>query len=415
MQPLAHAVRGLLFSCHHAQNRNLRPLSIFPMTSGNSRIRPASRQRIPGLDGIRACAFLMVIFGHSGFRWVPDGFGVTVFFFLSGYLITTLLRREFIQSGSISVSRFYIRRAFRILPPLYCGIAFSVLAACIGLTASAVRWKAVLAILLFLTNYEEAILHYSVPLGLSVLWSLAVEEHFYLLFPPGYRLFQKWSVSRRRQASTLLLICAAVLVWRVVLMAGYHVFWNRVYTGTDTRLDSILLGCILAIGCNPVLDSVDRLSRSQWTAAAWSAATVLVFTIALRGEVFRQTVRYSIQGLALMPIFVYVIRFPDSPITRIFDTRLLVHIGDLSYALYVIHYTVMFAVQEWIATNPFLTVTITLSVSYVIARIIRIFVENPFARMRDRVLAKGQQPARPVQTDPVPSSSAGDVALPLIS
>jgi peptidoglycan/LPS O-acetylase OafA/YrhL len=135
----------------------------------------------------------------------------------------------------------------------------------------------------------------------------------------------------------------------------------------------------------------------------------------MRGEPFRQTFRYSIQGLALMPIFVYVIRFPDSAITRIFDTKALVHIGDLSYALYVVHYTVMFAVQKWITVDPFLTVTITLSVSYVIARIIRILVENPFARMRDRVLAKEQQRVLTARRSPVPNSSTEDVALRLIS
>ena len=208
------------------------------------------------------------------------------------------------------------------------------------------RWKSVATILLFLTNYEEALLHYTVPVGLSVLWSLAVEEHFYLLFPVAYKFLRKWSINRLHQVSALLLICGAVLAWRIVLMDGYHVFWNRVYTGTDTRLDSILFGCILAIGFNPVIDNVDCLSRRQWTVAGWLAFAVLTASIAMRGEPFRQTFRYSIQGLALMPIFVYVIRFPDSAITRIFDTKALVHIGDLSYALYVVHYTVMFAVQK---------------------------------------------------------------------
>lgn len=384
------------------------------MMAGSTSLPSKSPRRIPGLDGIRGCAFLLVVFGHSGFKWVPDGFGVTVFFFLSGYLITTLLRRELIQSGSISISRFYTRRAFRILPPLYCGIALSISAALLGFTTSPVRWKSVATILLFLANYEEAFLHYSVPLGLSVLWSLSVEEHFYLLFPLVYRFLQKWFLSRMRQVSTLLLICAGVLVWRIVLIDGYHVFWNRVYTGTDTRLDSILFGCVLAIGFNPVIDNVDRLSRRQWTLVAGTAVAVLLISIAMRGEPFRQTFRYSIQGLALMPVFVYVIRFSDSGMTRFFDTKLLVHIGDLSYALYVTHYTVMFSVQKWITVDPFLTVTITLAVSYGIARIIRILVEKPVARMRDRVLAKEQRRARVSRRDPVQNSSTEGVSLPLI-
>src|SRR5271170_6379627 len=80
---------------------------------------PAHGSRIHGLDGIRACAFLLVLGGHAGFAWIPGGFGVTVFFFLSGYLIATLLRLEFKESGRIDLRAFYIRRAFRILPLFY--------------------------------------------------------------------------------------------------------------------------------------------------------------------------------------------------------------------------------------------------------------------------------------------------------
>src|SRR4051794_26452168 len=85
-------------------------------------MRIGGQNHIRGLDGIRALAFFLVLGGHSGFSWIPNGFGVTLFFFLSGYLITTLLRLEYIQTGAISISRFYVRRAFRILPPFYCAL-----------------------------------------------------------------------------------------------------------------------------------------------------------------------------------------------------------------------------------------------------------------------------------------------------
>jgi peptidoglycan/LPS O-acetylase OafA/YrhL len=78
---------------------------------------------------MRAFAFLLVLVGHCGFSWIPNGFGVTVFFFLSGYLITTLLRLEWLQTGLISVPSFYIRRAFRILPPFYVAVILAVVTA----------------------------------------------------------------------------------------------------------------------------------------------------------------------------------------------------------------------------------------------------------------------------------------------
>lgn len=343
---------------------------------------------ISGLDGIRACAFLFVLVGHCGISWVPNGFGVTVFFFLSGYLITTLLRREWIRTGTISISRFYIRRAFRILPPLYCGLVFAIVLALTGVTHTEVHWKAIVAIQLFMTNYSDALLKVSVPLGLSVLWSLAVEEHFYLVFPWVYRSMLRASMAKHGQVLFLSGLCVLVFSWRVVLMSVYHVFWNRVYTGTDTRLDSILFGSILAIAANPVIDRLDGVSKRRYVVAAVLGVLVLVASIAMRGEMFRQTARYTIQGMALFPVFVYVIRYSESAITRFLDARILTHIGELSYSLYLVHYTVMFAVKTWIGTNPYLVLSVTFALSYMLAVILRGAVELPANRMRNRILKK---------------------------
>ena len=348
----------------------------------------ANPSHIRGLDGIRACAFLLVLCGHCGFSWIPNGFGVTVFFFLSGYLITTLLRKEWIHNGSISVSHFYVRRAFRILPPLYCALILAIALALTGATHSEVHWKAVAAIQLFLTNYSDLIVGASVPLGLSVLWLLAVEEHFYLVFPWVYRALLKGGMRRSRQVVLLGCICLLALVWRTVLMSDFHVFWNRVYTGTDTRLDSILFGSIMAIAVNPVIDRLDRITRRRCAIAAVIGVVVLIVSIAMRGELFRQTLRYTVQGVALFPIFVYVIRYSDSTVTRIMEWKVLTHIGDLSYSLYVVHYTVMFVVKIWVTTNPFLTLLITFTVSYIIAEFMRRYVELPSVRMRNRVLER---------------------------
>lgn len=347
-----------------------------------------SGSRIRGLDGIRACAFLMVLGGHCGFTWIPNGFGVTVFFFLSGYLITTLLRMEWIRGGSISVSRFYIRRAFRILPPLYCALAFAILLALTGITHSEVQWKAVAAIQLFLTNYSEQLIGASVPLGLSVLWSLAVEEHFYLVFPWAYRYLLKVGMRRSWQVVLLGCVCLVVLAWRTSLMFHFHVFWNRVYTGTDTRLDSILFGSIMAIGLNPVIDRLDGITKRHCVIAACIGVVALVASIAMRGEMFRQTIRYTIQGVALFPIFFYVVRYTDSLITRIFEWKVLTHIGDLSYSLYVVHYTVMFVVKTWVTTKPTFTLVLTFIVSFLLAEFMRHFIELPSARTRNRVLGR---------------------------
>lgn len=353
-------------------------------------MRTGGRNHIRGLDGIRALAFLLVLGGHSGFSWIPNGFGVTVFFFLSGYLITTLLRLEYIQTGAISASRFYVRRAFRILPPFYCALVFAIVLAWAGLTASEVHWKAIALVQLFLTNYSDYLGGPILTAGLSVLWSLAVEEHFYLIFPFVYRGLVK-DVARYWQLMLFGCLCILVLVWRITLMSVLHADWYRVYTGTDTRIDSILYGSILAISVNPVIDNLDGLSKRLCTLAALAGGVVLIASIAIRGEVFRQTIRYTIQGVALFPIFLFVIRYADSAITRFLELKFFTHIGELSYSMYVVHATVLAALHVRVKTGPLGTIIPAFMFSYALAFVIRRCVEIPAHRMRNRALRKFEE------------------------
>lgn len=308
------------------------------------------------------------------------------FFFLSGYLITTLLRREWLRTGTISVSHFYIRRAFRILPPLYVAVVFAVTLAWAGITHSHVSWKALVAIQFFLTNYFPLLTKAALPVGLTVLWSLAVEEHFYLLFPWLYRGMLRTNLSRVEQAGCFGGVCLAVLAWRIVLFCGHHVPWERVYTGTDTRLDSILFGAMTAIVANPSLDRFDESRKRTYSIATIVGLLVLLGSIAVRGEVFRQTARYTIQAMALWPVFIYIVLFKRSLATRILEWSVLRRIGELSYSLYLVHYTVMFVVRSVVGTNPYAVTCVTFCVSVIIALGMRYVIELPAYRMRNHVL-----------------------------
>jgi len=141
-------------------------------------------RHIPSLNGIRAGSFLIVFGSHAlGGSLIPGGLGVTVFFFLSGYLITTLMRAEYEKNATVSLRHFWLRRALRILPPLYLVVLGSVLLALAVYPPGTVRSPAVASQLLFYANYYDGA--GDVP-GTRVIWSLAVEEHFYLLFPLFY-------------------------------------------------------------------------------------------------------------------------------------------------------------------------------------------------------------------------------------
>ena len=343
---------------------------------------------IPSLDGLRALSFLTVFAGHVGLdRFVPGGFGVTVFFFLSGFLITTLMRAEFARFGSLSLSHFWLRRALRILPPFYLVLLATTLTASLIDPGTAVSGRAVAARALHVTNYWLILHGYDgEPPGTGVYWSLAVEEHFYLLFPWLYLAMQKLQLPAFKQAQLLWALCALVLIWRCVLVLALHAPADRTYMGSDTRLDSILFGCALAVWKNPVLDA-PTLAASFWKYVIVPvAAFVLVASLLITAAEFRETVRYSLQGVALTFLFIAAIRFRDNAYFRVLNWRPIAFLGALSYSLYLLHYAVILGVRHELATlHPVLQAVVALGVSLALAWLIYLVVERPCARLRRRL------------------------------
>jgi hypothetical protein len=229
----------------------------------------ARHDAIPALDGFRALAIIFVMLSHVGLeRLFPGQFGVTLFFFLSGYLITTLLRRELERTGRIDLGGFYLRRAVRILPPLYITILFVLSLNAAGAIPPMKLW-AVPFDLVFLSNYFP---FSSIPIGL---WSLAVEEHFYLGFPLLFLLLGR-RLSFAQCALAFLGLCAVVLAVRLG-EAQRVTDLQQVNFWTHTRLDSILFGSVLALWNNPVADRDDRLPRG--VAGYLIAAALLLPTL----------------------------------------------------------------------------------------------------------------------------------------
>lgn len=345
---------------------------------------PDNAAHLPSLDGLRAISFLLVFLAHAGVPDVPGGFGVTIFFFLSGYLITTRLRLEHEARGEVSLKQFYLRRALRILPPFYLVLVLAGLAAWLGVVPGGVRGRAVLAQVLHLSNYW--VVRFGCagqPGGTGVFWSLAVEEHFYLVFPCVYVLLCRCMPEPRRQALSLHLVCALVLVWRVVLVFGLRAGEARTYMGSDTRVDSILFGCALALSGNPALDGPPRLGDAVWRRVLLPTGLLLLLaTFVFRAPAFRESVRYTIQGIALVPVFVVALRWPAWGPFRILNFRALTFLGILSYPLYLVHY-VLLSAFEAVPGAPRGALVLALSVG--VAWAIHELVEKPCARLRRRV------------------------------
>lgn len=342
---------------------------------------------IPGLDGIRAIAFVLVYLGHSGLeKYVGHGgIGVTIFFFLSGFLITTLLRIEADGSGTISIPQFYLRRMFRIFPPMYLTVALWMALATAGIFVGTVYWQSILVASLYLANYVTFLTPHGIPGGLGILWSLAVEEHFYLLFPWLFLVFLRRQWSRAKMSAILAGLCALALAWRFVAMLWLHSTTN--YYRTDSRFDSILFGCLLAVAVNPFVDDTPEWVRRYSGRLAVLGLAGLLASMLIRGPIFADTLRYTIQGLALGPIFVFVLSFPKSRLVMRLEHSAMRWIGRRSYAMYLIHVCIIHAFSERLGMNLTLAGLVSAPVVCGYAWAMAKCVEEPLGRLK-KALAK---------------------------
>ena len=343
---------------------------------------------IPSLDGIRAVAVLIVFLSHVGIKYVPGGFGVTVFFFLSGYLITTLLRREHDRSNRIDLRKFYMRRVLRILPPFYLVLLLAIGASwLVGVYSefSSLQLEALVSQFFHYSNYHNVVYgNQYMSLGTEVYWSLAVEEHFYLLFPLFYILLRRFKLGASKQATVFLGICLLVLLWRCLLVFTMGADYDRIFFATDTRIDSILFGCAMAVAYNPAMEQDRQLSERnlKWVFLPLGLVLLLI-TLAVRLDSFRDTLRYTVQGVALYPIFIAAIRFPDWGLFRVLNWSWVRFVGVLSYSLYLVHFVVIKILN---ATMPELgmlaTGLIALVISFAISYGIYRFAEVPAAKLK---------------------------------
>ncbi len=341
---------------------------------------------IPSLDGLRAIAVLLVFAAHAGLsHLVPGGLGVTIFFFLSGFLITTLMRLEFEKTGALSFGKFYLRRVYRILPPFYLVLALVLLLALSGALQSDMQWGAVAAQAAQFTNYYLIIAgaEHTVP-GLTVLWSLSVEEHFYLLFPLVFLAMAR-RVGNRKMASIIALFCGAVLAWRLALVLGMNAPPERTYYASDTRIDSIMFGSILALWKNPVLDAPMFKSNRAALLALFAAGALMLFTLVYREPVFRETLRYSLQGLALLPLFALAIAKSHWQIFRWLEFAPLRFVGKVSYTAYLIHPTAIGLVEQNLHTGFVLTLVLSLTLTLGFSAAMYHLVERHMAALRSRL------------------------------
>jgi peptidoglycan/LPS O-acetylase OafA/YrhL len=299
-------------------------------------------QQVPALDGIRGIAILLVIIHH---QLIPislsGGFlGVDLFFVLSGFLITRLLLKEFKTSGSISLSNFYARRALRLAPALLLYLLFALILIRILNPQEFLREVKLVGLsLVYLTNWRMAFgWDYSLD-PTAIIWSLSIEEQFYLLWPPVLLLLLSTRVKLFHIAAALSLIVIAVGFHRASLWSEGSEL-NRMYYGTDTRADALFAGCLFAFLAQLRLPT--RL-RSALHVMALSAVVLLAYaicTVSFTGQ-FLYRGGSTLIALATGILIWSLSESQDSWLARVLAFYPLRWFGFISYSLYLWHWLLL--------------------------------------------------------------------------
>jgi peptidoglycan/LPS O-acetylase OafA/YrhL len=342
---------------------------------------------IPSLDGMRAISILLVIGAHYiSPKLFPGGLGVYVFFVISGFLISRLIFAEWKRTGNFSFGSFYIRRALRLYP-----VVMLFTAAIVGfylVTARPIEWLQPASALFYFANYLYGArsvipsIHPNMPL--EIFWSLSVEEHFYLLFPLTFWLLRG---RPRAVAGAMIAVCVACLALRagVAWAEPQLVDTKFFYYRTEFRLDAIAFGVLIAALCE------DKAGRALLIAAARPPAAIAAFAtilacLVVRDAYFRETVRYTLTGGAIMLVVAAVLFQPRPGIARrLLNSRPMVWIGRLSYSLYVWHIIAPFVVYPLVGGMPHMVVAVArLIAAFGLAFLSYHLVERPALRLRHR-------------------------------
>ena len=373
----------------------------------------SGQRYMPGLDGLRALAVLAVIAYHEQLGWAPGGLlGVGVFFTLSGYLITDLLLGQWARSGALNLGDFWLRRARRLLPALFVMLAVVTawitvasparLASLRGAVAGAATYS---SNWYYIYTHSSYFARFAPPGPFDHLWSLAVEEQFYLVWPWVVLLGVFFLRGRRPGAlrwlalPTLALAAASAVAMLMLYHPGYDP--TRIYEGSDTRACGLLVGAALAM----VWPSRRTARTALWTRVALDGAGFA--GLAVIGLMIWRVGQYSAftyqGGLVLLSVAtagtVAAVACPGSLVGVVLGWKPLRWIGVRSYGIYLWHYPVIILTSPANSAEDLPRAALQVAASVGIAALSWRFVEEPirrgalgraWKRMRSRPAWQGQ-------------------------
>ena len=335
-------------------------------------------KEIPALDGMRGISVLLMIAYHYGFESVPGPHGLLIFFVLSGFLITWLLLNENEKTGRISLPAFYERRVRRIFPAMYCywigAMAFLLI------TKKPVPWGDAVSSFLFFGNYYSGLTGHQ-PSAFDHLWSMGVEQQFYLFWPV---VFIRWRGDLAKMTYGVMAIIGTVWVYRAVLVLGFNVSISYLYSAFDTRCDNLLAGCLLAILLKR------GVWRRFWEGMLCHSAMPLLTIAALAVSIYignQYIPRYrDLIGFAIDPLLVCIllaqwVALSTTPWWGWLKSPVMRYLGWISYPLYLWQQMTLFTVRRVLGGCPeavrFLG---ALGVTVILASLSYFLVEKRFLR-----------------------------------
>ena len=349
------------------------------------------RRYITGLDGIRAIAVIMVLSYHLKLSLFKSGFlGVTVFFVLSGYLITGILISEVEEEGTIDLKNFWLRRIRRLVRAVMSmAVVIIFVSAVVNRVIFTKGCKDFLASVLGFNNWWQIFNKVSyfeaagVPSPFTHCWSLAIETQFYLIYPlillGIYKLAKSRGEGRVKRGllfAGVTLLLALISVILMIVLFDPQKDASRVYYGTDTRAFSLLFGALLAIMWEYRMVP-RRLSASvNMVLGSVSFAALLVMTIAINGSSNFWYRGGQFVGTILTVLMVYAVSGRKTWLSRFLSNPVLKWIGDRSYSLYLWHYPIILLISKGIKASWWITL-IEIVLSVVLAELSYRFIETP--------------------------------------
>jgi peptidoglycan/LPS O-acetylase OafA/YrhL len=350
-----------------------------------------SRTHWGGLDGLRALAVLAVLGTHFGFLGTNAVVGVDLFFVISGFLITTLLLKERDQSGALSLTNFWTRRALRLLPALVCAVGFAVALSLFA--SSSLRHQTLVGlpwVFLYVGNWVKAS-GGATTLGLLVhTWSLAVEEQFYIVWPIVAAFCICRRSTRRRTAARMLVVLAGLdclyFLWAVRTWGGHVAFFR-----TDTHAFGLLAGCAMAVFLSEHEArgvALSRLLRRGLQVAAPIALAIFCLICVAPTTSASGAAMLVIAGTVASVVLVSsVVLVPHTTLPRLLSSRVGRWFGRRSYGIYLYHFplaVVLVQASIFHGLAHFGAITLGAAASVAIAAASYRWVELPFLRYKKR-------------------------------